>query len=568
MNKIVVCLIALIAGAAALAPAAAQEAAAGLAGGPVIIAPAQSELGQIIKTGLSSAYYGAAKDSTAYGEAQKLYFFYGGRHFEPIWVEQSPSGTVSFSASAQKIMALFESAASEGLRPSDYLTPDLNLAGVTPSANAMATLETAFSRATLRYASHIYNGRIKPQSVSDQLDITPKKLDTAALLIELATSPDPVAVLARLEPVHPEFQALKRALASFDETSAAERPPQVQAGPTLKPGMYDARVHTLRARFNLGAAQSDLYDDQLVGAMKAFQRQHGLDVDGVMGPATLTTLNGGAPVTRADIIANMERWRWMPRDLGAFHVLVNIPEYRLAISNNGVEQFTTRVVVGTVKNQTPVFSDNIRHLVVNPYWNVPNSIVKGEIGPKTRANPGYVDAQNMDLLYNGEVVSPWQVNWQAVGDGFPFRVRQRPGPGNALGQIKFLFPNKHDVYLHDTPSKGLFGRSARALSHGCVRVEDPMAFADALMANEPNISRSSLEAMYGPSERWVNPTKQIPVHLAYFTLRVGADGTLQSYGDIYGHNANLIAALGLGQPGAVSPQITASADPASNELAP
>src|SRR5690606_22304602 len=148
-----------------------------------------------------------------------------------------------------------------------------------------------------------------------------------------------------------------------------------------------------------------------------------------------------------------------------------------------------------------------------------NSIVKGEIGPKTRANPGYVDAQNMDLLYNGEVVSPWQVNWQAVGDGFPFRVRQRPGPGNALGQIKFLFPNKHDVYLHDTPSKGLFGRSARALSHGCVRVEDPMAFADALMANEPNISRSSLEAMYGPSERWVNPTKQIPVHLAYFTLR-------------------------------------------------
>src|SRR5690606_26985650 len=146
--------------------------------------------------------------------------------------------------------------------------------------------------------------------------------------------------------------------------------------------------------------------------------------------------------------------------------------------------------------------------------------------------------------------------------------RQRPGPGNALGQIKFLFPNKHDVYLHDTPSKGLFGRSARALSHGCVRVEDPMAFADALMANEPNISRSSLEAMYGPSERWVNPTRQIPVHLAYFTLRVGADGTLQSYGDIYGHTANLIAALGLGQPGALSPQITASADPASNELAP
>jgi murein L,D-transpeptidase YcbB/YkuD len=224
-------------------------------------------------------------------------------------------------------------------------------------------------------------------------------------------------------------------------------------------------------------------------------------------------------------------------------------------------------VVGTTKNQTPIFSDSIRHVVVNPYWNVPTSIIKGEIAPAVLRNPAYTDNQNMDLLYNGQVVSPWQVDWAQVStNNFPFRVRQRPGPGNSLGQIKFLFPNKHDVYLHDTPSKGLFSRSYRAFSHGCVRVQDPMAFADALMANEPNISRASLEGMYGPNERWVNPQTQIPVHLAYFTLRVGEDGTIRSYGDVYGHNEALIDAMGLAP--SAPPAIVASVEEAPAELAP
>jgi murein L,D-transpeptidase YcbB/YkuD len=183
-------------------------------------------------------------------------------------------------------------------------------------------------------------------------------------------------------------------------------------------------------------------------------------------------------------------------------------------------------------------------------------------------NPGYVDNQNMDLLYNGTPVSPWQVDWSQVStSNFPFRVRQRPGPGNALGQIKFLFPNKHDVYLHDTPSKSLFARSFRAYSHGCVRVQNPMEFADALMANETNISRASLEAMFGSTERWVNPDHQIPVHIAYFTIRVDADGSLKSFGDVYGHNAKLIAAMDLVQP-EIAPEIVAEAAPVVNELAP
>ena len=562
MNKILVSLVAFLAGISATLPASAQE-ITGLATGPVIIAPPQTPLAQTIKTGLSSAYETAPKSSAAYAEAQKLYFFYGGRHFEPIWLATAPNGDVAFSEPAQKILKLFEAAESEGLRPSDYLTPDLDPAGAKGDPAKLAALETAFSGAALRYATHLYNGRIIPQSIDANFDIQPKPLDTAALLVQLAGSPDPVAVLAALEPAHPEFLALKSALATFDETQT-DRPAQIAEGPSLKPGMSDPRVPLLRTRLELPAVDGLVYDDAMVEAMKAFQTAEQLDVDGVMGPATLAALNGGLPVTRADIIANMERWRWMPRDLGAFNVFVNIPEYRLAINRDGAEEYTTRVVVGTTKNQTPVFSDNIRHVVVNPYWNVPSSIIKGEIAPAVLRNPGYTDAKNMDLIYNGDVVSPWQVNWSMVSSSnFPFRVRQRPGPGNSLGQIKFLFPNKHDVYLHDTPSKSLFSRAYRAYSHGCVRVENPMAFADALMANEANISRASLEAMFGPNEKWVNPQTQIPVHIAYFTVRAEQDGALKSFGDVYGHNAKLIAAMGLGAP-APAPEIIAEAAPAGD----
>ncbi|HLV82251.1 MAG TPA: L,D-transpeptidase family protein [Devosia sp.] len=557
MNKFLVTLIAALASSVSLMPALAQDVASNAAG-PIFIAPPQTPLAQIIKQGLSAAYYGARKDSAAYAEAQKLYFFYGARHFEPIWLDETATGQVAFSAPAEKIRTLFAAAASEGLRPQDYLTPELDVSAVGNDPAKMAALETAFSRATMRYATHIYTGRIVPGSISKTFDVTPKRLDEGALLVQLATSPDPVTVLTALEPTHPEFRALKAALASFDETQT-DRPVQIDAGITLRPGMKDARVPVLRQRFELATTQDTLYDDSVVAAVKAFQQARNLAVDGVMGPATLRELNGGAALTKADILANMERWRWMPRDLGAFNVLVNIPEYRLSINRDNQEEYTTRVVVGTVRNQTPVFSDSIRHIVVNPYWNVPSSIVKAEIAPAVLNNPGYIDSHNYDLLYQGSPISPWSVDWNQVSaSNFPFRVRQRPGTSNALGQIKFLFPNKHDVYLHDTPSKSLFSRDSRALSHGCVRVQNPLEFAGALLANETKISRSSLEDMFGSAERWVNPEHQIPVHLAYFTVRVAPDGTLRSFSDIYGHNAALIAAMGLATP-APMPEIVAEA---------
>jgi murein L,D-transpeptidase YcbB/YkuD len=565
MNKVAISLVALFA-LAGLGATQAQDIAS-LEISPVVIAPAKTPLAQTIKAGLSSAYYGAQRDSVAYNEGQSLYFLYGERYFEPIWLGQGADGKITFSPAAQKIITLFENAATEGLRPQDYLTADIDLSRANSgNPTALAGLETAFSAAVLRYADHLHNGRIKPQSVSANLDIRHKPIDGAKLLENLAKSADPAPILASLGPKHPEFLALRTALANFDQNTS-QRPIPIGEGPVLKIGGNDARVPAIRARLELPAAPDNVYDNTLGDAVKAFQDSLGLEVDGVIGPATIAALNGGNATRREDILANMERWRWMPSDLGKFNVFVNIPEFRLSIQRDGREEYTTRVVVGTTKNQTPIFSDNIRHVVVNPYWNVPSSIIKGEIAPAVMRNPAYTDNQNMDLLYNGTPVSPWQVDWSQVSaTNFPFRVRQRPGPGNALGQIKFLFPNKHDVYLHDTPSKGLFSRSFRAFSHGCVRVQDPLAFADALMANEPNISRTSLEGMFGPSERWVNPQTQIPVHLAYFTLRVDADGTIKSYGDVYGHNEKLIAAMGLTASSA--PAIIAQSEAIPDELSP
>ncbi|KKB77173.1 hypothetical protein VW35_15360 [Devosia soli] len=560
-------MVALVLAAGIAAPVLAQDVAS-IEPTAVVIAPPLTPLARIIKDGLSQAYYGATRDSQAYSEAQKLYFLYGERHFEPIWITTAANGAVTFSPSAEKIISLFKAAETEGLRPNDYLTPDIDLArarGGDPAA--LAALETAFSGSVLRYANHLHNGRIKPQSVSELLDIQPKPIDQAGLLERLAKSDDPAPILAELEPKHPEFLALKAALANFKAANTA-RPTPIGDGPVLRPGGEDPRVPLIRARLEVADTTSTLYDTDLVTAVETFQESLGLEVDGIIGPATIAAFNGGNATRREDIIANMERWRWMPSDLGQFHVFVNIPEFRLWIERDGKPEYTTRVVTGTVKNQTPIFSDNIRHIVVNPYWNVPSSIIKGEIAPAVLRNPGYTDSHNMDLLYNGSPVSPWQVDWSQVSTSyFPFKVRQRPGASNALGQIKFLFPNKHDVYLHDTPSKSLFARSARAFSHGCVRVENPMEFADALMANEANISRTSLEAMFGPNERWVNPEKQIPVHLAYFTLRVEPDGSIRSFGDVYGHNEKLIKAMGLASSTGV-PQIIAEAENVPEELSP
>jgi murein L,D-transpeptidase YcbB/YkuD len=544
----------LLAGTVALASpfaALAQETVtvAGIETTRIVIAPPQTELARIIKAGLSSAYAAAEKGTRSYQQTQKLYFFYGARHFEPLWLSKAADGSIAFSPNAEKIIQVFKDSELEGFRPSDYLTADLDVAAAGTDPAKLAALETAFSSAAIRYAQDAFGGRISPLDVNKTWTIAPKRINEAEMLVKLADSSEPDKLLLALSPTQPEFLGLKAALAKFYDGAVMDAAITIPEGKLLKPGMQDERVTLLRQR--LDVPEPDIpetsgelvtvdinYDEPLVVAVKAFQESLGLIGDGVIGPATIAALNGGSATTKEDIVANMERWRWEPNDYGDFQVTVNIPEFRLWIMNKDEVHYTTRVVVGTPKNQTAVFNDEIEHIVVNPYWNVPSSIATNEIKPHLIANPGYLASQNMEMLSGGKVINASAIDWTQTNIN-RFHIRQRPGAGNALGRVKFLFPNQHDIYLHDTPSKSLFSRSFRAYSHGCVRVENPMDFAGALLALEPELSAGTLEAAFGDKERWFNLKTKIPVHISYFTLRVDADGTIRSYGDVYGMNQRL-----------------------------
>ena len=305
-----------------------------------------------------------------------------------------------------------------------------------------------------------------------------------------------------------------------------------------------ARVSGSRSR----RPDTELYDETLADAARAYQSSQGLKADGAVGKATLAFLNAEGKDKTAEIIANMERWRWLPHDLGAFHVEVNIPEFEVRIVDNGKVVHETRVVTGKVTNQTPIFSDEMESIVVNPSWNVPASITMKEMLPNVRRDPGYLSRKGYQVLANVggkyRAVDPSMVDWSNA-NARKIRIRQPPGDDNALGAIKFLFPNDHSVYLHDTPSKSLFQKDVRAFSHGCVRVQDPLEFADVLLSYEGGWTPQRLRKMVGGKESWVKLPKRIPIYLSYFTAVVDDSGELKTLPDMYGYNARVERALGL-----------------------
>ena len=510
----------------------------------IVIAPPETDLARTIKAGLKQDMKEAGGGSK-FDDALKLYYFYGARHFEPLWLDEQPDGTISWAPNAQKIIDAFGKAEYSGLNPADYLDPAFETAPSAGDPLALSHLETAFSDAALRFAENLHSGRLDPAKVSSDISDAPHRIDATATLMELAASDDPEALFQSLEPQHREYKALKKILVDYID-GTVEEATAIPDGKMLRPGMEDDRLPLLRQRLKLPAVTDDplTYDEATVAAVESFQDSLDLLVDGIVGPATIAALNGGEATSRGDIIANMERWRWLPSDLGTYHVEVNIPEFRLALLDDGAVTYTTRVVTGKPNHKTPVFSDEIEMIVVDPYWNVPSSIAVNEIGPQLASNPGYIASHNMELLYGGKIVDASAVDWSETSVR-NFSIRQRPGASNALGSIKFLFPNSHNVYLHDTPSKSLFARSYRAYSHGCIRVQNPWDFAGALLSHEPKVTLAGLEAQRGGREDWNTLANHIPVHLMYFTLRVDEDGTIHSYGDVYGHNQKVKDLLGV-----------------------
>ncbi len=469
--------------------------------------------------------------------------YYAEQGYTPIWIQNG-----KLSDRALKIIARIKQADEDGLDPAAYALPPVQFGALQmPTAAGIAHADVELSDAVVTFARNLHSGRLDPGVVSENFSYQPHLLDPLAVLTATSTSDDEDGLFTSYNPPHPEFQALRERLAAI-RNQPTEAPLIIADGPTLKAGMSDWRVVTLRQRLNITDPASDplVYDDGVVAAVKAFQTSKGLKADGMLGKAGLAVLNTVPANPVSTILVNMERWRWMPEDLGPFYVRVNIPNFNLDIYRDAKVIYTTRIVVGQTDKQTPIFSDEIETADVNPTWNVPSSIATKEMLPKAIANPGslagYQVFENLDGTFRP--VDPTQVDWSSV-DMRRIQIKQPPGDDNALGSIKFLFPNPYAVYLHDTPSKSFFARDYRALSHGCMRVQNPWDFAAVLLQDDPNVSVAKLKALVGGKETAVALTHKIPVHITYFTAWIDDSGELQLRNDLYGHDKHMEQMLGL-----------------------
>ncbi len=472
-------------------------------------------------------------------ERAALATFYRDRGWRPFFV-----GAQDLTPEGRRLAKAIAASDRDGLDPADYALPQ-SRAG-TPEARAEA--EFAVGETALRLVRHLASGRFAPSRVSDLVTPHPPKPKPAEVLAEFADGRDLDATIAGYAPPHEGYRRLKAELARLrgePETPVVRLPD----GPLLKPGQKDERVALLRERLGVASVASDAdpetYDPALAEAVKAFQRERGLAATGKIGRSTVSALNAEAQGNAdriADVIVNMERWRWLPRDLGELHVIVNVPDFHLDVMKAGKSIHHARVITGRPENQTPIFSETMEYVVVNPYWNVPYSIVKKEMMSKLQA--GRLGG-SYEVEVGNRTVDPSTVDWSTVSPG-NVSIRQRPGDGNALGNIKFMFPNQHSVYIHDTSSRSLFSRDYRALSHGCVRVHEPFSFADAVLSEEPEtLDGSRLKKMLGRGEKTVMLKRHVPVHIVYFTEFVDDAGQVQTRRDIYGHDARMRRILGL-----------------------
>jgi murein L,D-transpeptidase YcbB/YkuD len=461
----------------------------------------------------------------------------------PFWV-----GTGRMTPFLQRLA----DAADDGLNPADYPIDaliDLRDSISPDDADEAAAAELYFAAFFLSYATDLKIGRTTPQKVDPRLFRNRRTVDTLRILDDLAASGDPVKFLAGFESQNPHYQALKRMLALYRAMAESVEWPAVATGSNIEPGGKDPRIPEIRSRLVLtgdhpGGGEGDVYDESTVLAVRSFQQRHGLEAKGLIGKQTILALNVPPAERARQIMLNMERWRWMPENLGDHHFMVNLAAFDMRETEN--EKLVDRmdVVVGAVATQTPEFSDDLEYVEINPTWTVPYSIATREMLPKLRRNP-YAYSGDFEIFANGKLTSWGGIDWNAYGPGkFPFTFRQKPGPKNALGKVKFMLPNPHNIYLHDTPARDKFLATSRAFSHGCIRLSRPMDLAYRLVGEIAGWPKQKIDAAFasGKTTR-VSLPQLIPVHLVYATAFEGDGGTLEFRPDIYGRDRKLEAAL-------------------------
>ncbi len=548
----------LASGASALAvgPAAAQT--AGLSTAPAAAAPAGAPAASPSSSPQATSPVmplQAAILRAAAGEGDVL-AWYQARQGRPAW------GVAGGSMDAQALLARLDAAESHALPAAAYSPAALRARaqGAIDSQGRpedVAQLELDLTRALLRYAGDMEAGALKPSRVDSEIHVFPERPEPLAILAGASAAPDLGVWLDGLAPHDPGYDKLRAVYARLQKEAAAGGwRATLSEGGTLRIDDAGPRVVQLRARLaELGehapapAARPELFDAGLEQAVKGFQRRHGLNDDGIAGARTFAALGADVGFRIRQVAVNLERMRWAAdAELGRKYIVVNQPDFRMRLYEDGRLIHETRVVVGQRRHRTPEFIDMMDHMVINPSWNVPRSIATNEILPALRKDPDYLAKQNMQLIATdgGPVpADPAMHDWEQYSKGyFPYRVKQAPGDHNALGKVKFMFPNQFSIYLHDTPSKSLFRRDARAFSHGCVRVENPFDLAYILLAPQYDDPQAAFHSLLESGrERWVNLEEPVRVNLTYRTAWVDEAGEAQFREDIYGRDEAVWAAL-------------------------
>ena len=490
-------------------------------------------------------------DSMVHGEylsaLEDLVSLYNARSFAAVW---SRDGRLQ--PQSGELLSVIQGASREGLDPHDYHVESLEIlidqVRHKPDPQSLAESDLILTDALLTYSKDLQQGRLRKGNNLEAVNADMRSLLTSVFSDGVGLS------LSLFGPASPAYARLREALQHYRLLSEREILFSIP-GSTLKKGDAGVAVAALRRRLTfLGdlhgeSGGNEPFDETIEQALLRFQGRHGLQADGIVGPETRAAL--AVPMTKrvSQIEYNLERWRWLPHTLGSRYITVNIAGFTLEVTDRTEPVLRMRVIVGKPSQQTPVFSSTVTSLVLNPYWNIPHSIATREILSQLRSNPGYLEQNNIRLLQVRNIgtieIDPDTINWHDVsGSNFPYRLRQDPGPGNALGRIKFFLPNPYSVFIHDTPAKSLFSRAIRDFSHGCVRLEKPFELALFLLKNQPEWAGQLNTAILAPAHnRRVDLSQPIPIHMVYRTAWVDLQGIVNFRRDIYRRDQRLALAL-------------------------
>ena len=483
---------------------------------------------------------------------QALAELYERRRFQAAWNRPQQ---------AMELLELIVASEADGLDPNDYHIAAVRrgvemLVGSNPlPATERAELDILLTDALVRLAYHQRFGKVDPYTLDPQWNFR-RELANADPVAALQAAMDAQSLRQYFDTLVPRgwfYRAMRDGLARYRAIAASGGWPTVAEGPTLRPGDTDSRIQAMGRRLAVTgdlsdsalSAISDRYSPELEQAVRRFQARHGLDVDGVVGPGTLRAMNVSAAQRVRQLEINLERARWVLDDISDYFILVNIAGFRVYVVRDREIVWETRAQVGRPYRKSPVFRDEMKYLVLNPTWTAPYSIATRDLLPQIKQDPEFFETRGFDLLdRNGNRVNPSSVDWSGVTtNSFPYTLVQRPGPANAMGRVKFMFPNPHAVYLHDTPSRYLFDRADRTFSSGCIRIENPFELAEILLGPDGWDQERFSDVLDTKKERTVFLSQPVPVLLLYWTAQASPDGTVSFFPDVYQRDAAIDRAL-------------------------